>query len=320
MGGTIRQEYLLLNNHQRYRFGKGDLAIISGSFMWAIGAIVIKNALGETPDTFRVFTFNELRMFLAAISMFAIVKFYGGSITVRFRDIPFLAGTSFIGMFVYMYLNLKGLTLTSVSNYGVIMATIPLFILFLASILRIEKVTFPIILGIFIGFLGTLSLSFQSGSFEFYPGDLFILASCLCWAAFTVMSKKIPSKYSPIVIMAWMFIFTCIFQLPFCISEHPEQSLTSISALNWFNFIIAAFISLLLGNVLFYYAVQEIGPSRVGLYSYLEPVFIIMLAVLLCREHISSLHIIGLTLIFTGIWISTRRSNSNSSFSKKEGA
>lgn len=276
--------------------------------MWAIGAIVIKNALGDTPDTFRVFTFNELRMPLAAIFMFAIVKSTGGSIKIRLRDVPLLAGMSFIGMFLYMYLNLKGLTLTSVSNFGIIMATIPLFILFLAIILRIEKVTRWTALGIFIGFWGTISLSFQNGSLEFHAGDLLILASCLCWAALTIMSKKIPSLYSPLVIMAWIFIFSSIFQLPFCIMEFHEQSLTAISAWSWFNFFIATFVSLLLGNVLFYYAVHEIGPCRVGVYSYLEPVFTIILAVLLRGEHLTILQVTGLFLIFTGIWVCSLQS------------
>lgn len=85
--------------------------------------------------------------------------------------------------------------------------------------------------------------------------------------------------------------------------ESPAQSITAISGLSWFNFFIATFVSLLLGNVFFYYAVHEIGPCRVGVYSYLEPVFTNILAVLLRGEHLTILQVTGLFLIFTGTWV-----------------
>jgi hypothetical protein len=50
-------------------FGAADMAMIATCVLWGIGAVVVKNAIGDTPDTFRVFVFNGLRMPLVSLML-----------------------------------------------------------------------------------------------------------------------------------------------------------------------------------------------------------------------------------------------------------
>jgi drug/metabolite transporter (DMT)-like permease len=289
-------------NHPVSRsFGRGDVAIIVGSFLWAIGAVVIKNAIEDVDTGFRIFVFNGLRMPLVSLLMFAWAARMGLPVGIRLKDVPIFAFASFLGMFLFMVLNLNGLALTTVSNFAILMATIPLFILLLSFFLRLERISIWTALGIAVGLSGMIALNWRGGGIVVQPGDLLILASCACWAVFAILCKNILRTYPPMIAMAWILLFASFFQLPLMFHELPSQSFTSITTANWINFLIATVVSLFGGNLLFYYALHEIGPTRVGAYSYLEPVFTLFLAAILRGEHISISQAAGLFLIFAGI-------------------
>ncbi len=299
MSRTIGPDALPI--HNRPGFGRGDLAIIAGSFFWAIGAVVIKNGIEDTPDAFRVFVFNGIRMPVVSGLMFLSVIVSGRPVSIRRADIPIFASASFIGMFLFMVLNLAGLAVSTVANFGILMATLPLFILLLAIALRTEKVTLWNAAGIAVGFIGTVVLTYRGGGFTITGGDMLIILSCIAWAVFVIMCKSILARYSPVLAMAWILLFASVFQFPLFIRDLPHQSFAAVSAANWINLALASVVSLFGGNILFYYSLKIIGPTRVGAYSYLEPVFTLMLAASLRGERISLPQIAGLFIIFSGI-------------------
>jgi drug/metabolite transporter (DMT)-like permease len=284
-----------------------DAAVVLTCFLWGLNAIVTKNALGDAPETFRTFIFNEIRIAAASLFLFMAAGLAGYPIGIKRRDLPLILGVSFFGMFFFMVMFILGISLTSASNLGVINASTPLFILLVSFITGIEHPTKRIILGIVIGFCGMLALSWNKGEIVFNPGDLFILLSCLFWAVYTVYGKRITNKYNPLVATAWIYLFTSIFQLPFFIMQIPAQSFTAISTVNWLNITISCVGSLFLANSLYYYSIDKIGPSRVGVYTNLTPVFTLLLAALIRDESIGISHIVGLVVIILGIAISSSR-------------
>ncbi len=297
MSSTIAPE--MRPEHAHPGFGRGDIAIIAASFFWGIGAVVIKNCI--EPGAFKVFVFNGIRMPVVSGLMFLSVLLSGRSITIRKADIPVFASASFIGMFLFMVLNLAGLSGSTVANFGILMATLPLFILLFAIVLRIEKITVWNVVGIMSGFIGTIVLTYRGGGLDITWGDFLIILSCIAWAVFVIMCKSILARYTPVLAMAWVLLFASVFQFPLFIRDMALQSFVNLSVSIWINLAVATVVSLFAGNILFYYSLKIIGPTRVGAYSYLEPVFTLMLAAILRGEHITFPQIGGLFLIFSGI-------------------
>jgi drug/metabolite transporter (DMT)-like permease len=281
------------------------IAVVLTCFLWGLNAVITKNALGETPGTFYTFIFNEIRIFAASLLLFMSARLLGYPLGIKRSNIPLIAGVSFFGMFFFMVMFILGISLTSASNMGVINASTPLFIIIISFITGIENPTKRIVLGIIIGFCGMIALSWNKGEIVFNVGDIFILLSCLFWAVYTVFGKKITRSYNPIIATAWIYLLTSLFQLPFFIMQFSLQSWATVSWGNWMNLIISCVGSLFLANSLYYYSIDKIGPSRVGVYTNLTPVFTLLLAALIRSESITASHIVGLIVIILGIAIST---------------
>ena len=64
-------------------------------------------------------------------------------------------------------------------------------------------------------------------------------------------------------------------------------------------------------NILYYYAIERLGPSRVGVYINLTPVFTLIFAVTLRDEVITPFQILGLVIVIAGIAVA--RSGHNNS-------
>jgi drug/metabolite transporter (DMT)-like permease len=284
-------------------FGIADIALVVTTFLWGLNAVVTKNAIGDSPESFRAFVFNGLRIPAGAVMLFLTVKLSGRSVKVRREHIPILMSVSFFGMFLFMTAFVAGLYLTSASNVGVINATIPLLILLVSMFSGIERPTGRTVAGIAIGFAGMLGLTYQKGSLAVNPGDVIIFLSCACWAYYTVYAKKILDSYTPVLAVAWIYLLTSVFQLPLFIWQLPDQEWTTVSAANWMNLVISIAGSLFVANTLYYYAIKRIGPSRTGVYTNLTPVFTIALAVIMRGESITFFQIAGLAVIIVGIVI-----------------
>ncbi len=284
-----------------------DLAVVFTCFLWGLNAVVTKNALGDAPESFRTFIFNGLRIPVASLLLFLTVKLTGGRLGLRREEIPLVVGVSFFGMFLFMMTFILGMSLTSASNTGVINASTPLFILLVSILTGIERPSLRTVLGIAVGFSGMVALTFQQGTLAFNPGDLFILASCFFWAIYTVYGKRILAVHNPMIATAWIYLLTSLFQLPFFIGQLPGQSWTGISVANWINVAISCVGSLYLANTLYYFSIKKIGPSLVGVYTNLTPVFTLILAWLLRGERITPAQIVGLLIILSGIVISNYR-------------
>ena len=65
--------------------------------------------------------------------------------------------------------------------------------------------------------------------------------------------------------------------------------------------------SLYLANTLYYFSIKKIGPSLVGVYTNLTPVFTLIMAWLLRGERITFSQVAGLIIIISGIAISNYR-------------
>ena len=285
-------------------YGIADIALVATTFLWGLNAVITKNAVGDGPEAFRVFIFNGLRIPGGALLLFITMKISGTAIGIKRRHIPLIAAVSFFGMFLFMTLFVTGLYLTTASNVGVINATIPLFILLVSFISRIERPTKRTILGIAVGFCGMIAITMHKGDVSVNPGDIIIVLSCISWAYYTVYAKKIVNVYNPVVAIAWVYVFTSLYQLPLFFYQLPDQSWSTVSGWNWINLAISIVGSLFIANTLYYFSIHRIGPSRVGVYTNLTPVFTLILAATIRGEAITLFQIIGLVIIIAGITIS----------------
>ena len=288
------------------RFTRGDAAMLITTVFWGLGTVLMKSIIGDTPDTLNLFVYNGLRLPVAACMLFSTELLRGGNIRIQRHDYRLFTLASLIG-FITTILFLYGLKLTTASNAGVITSTIPLFIVITSFFSGIEKPTVQTIAGIAVGFGGAFVLSWKGGANSANSGDFIILGGCFLMGIFTMFSKKLVAIYSPMVTAGWLFVLSFVWQLPYFIFKLFDQHWSTLPGSIWINFWLSVIGPLFIANTFYYYSLQVMKPSRVGVYTYLIPVFTLFFAYVIRNETITLQQVIGLVIIILGISITKKR-------------
>ena len=140
-------------------------------------------------------------------------------------------------------------------------------------------------------------------------GDLFIVASTLSWAGYTLLGKRLTPSHSAGVITTASIGWGLVFLLPLAVVEAivvsaPELSLVGVLALAYLG-IGASGATFLLWN----HALNAVGASVAGTFLNLIPVFGVAFA-LLAGESLSLAQVAGGAVVGLGVWLaaSERRS------------
>ena len=296
-----------MSSSEKHVFGLPDLAIILTTVCWGLNFVITKSAAGNDPEQFRIFIYNIIRFSLASGLLFLTLRLKGDDPRIGKRQLLQVAGLSFVGIFVYQILYMVGQTHTSASNIGIIYSFMPLLILIVSIIARIERPTIFTIAGVLMGCFGLAVILFKGGRLTLDVGSLLFLLACLCFASYAVLGKPVLDKIPPVKLMAWILLFGTLYQLPLALWQLPAQSWGEVPSLNYLYVVLAGILSQYIGYTLFYFAISRLGPSRSGVYTNLTPVFTLLFAVLLRGERILPIHIIGFAIIVCGIAVTKIR-------------
>ena len=283
------------------RWCAADAAMVAACFFWALGTVLTKDTVSEPQFGFEIFIFNSLRLLIATILLFLFCWLTGEKVAIRGKDVLRMALLSFFGFFLFMAVFHYGLTITTASHAGILIGTIPLFIVIISTVTGVERATTRIVGGIAVGFAGVAALTVENGAAMINTGDLLVIVSCICWAVYTVYGKALMEHYTPIVAIAWIFFFSTIYHIPLFFMQLHSQSFDTVSVRNWVNLVVAAIGPLFISNALYFFSLDKIGPSRVGIYTNLEPGFTLLLAYGIGIESFSIRHVIGFLAIMGGI-------------------
>lgn len=272
--------------------------------LWAINFSFIKIALRE----FSPLGFNGIRLSLASLVLLLILLFKGEGFSVRRQDRWKLLVLGIIGNTVYQLLFIHGLNLTTASNTAIIIALTPAFIALLSFYLRHERLNWTAWSGIIISFVGFyFVITKQAGTFHFssqsIKGDLMILAGCLFWTIYTVYSKPLLDRISPLKLTAVTMFYGTVFYLPFCLRDMTTLPYSELSLKAWLALIYSALFALAICYVIWYASVRRVGNSKTAIYDYLIPVFSVLFATVFLNERISFLQGVGALIIFMGVYL-----------------
>ena len=218
--------------------------------------------------------------------------------------ISLLAITGIIGMGSAVFLALDRSTSVDVS---IIMNCNAIFITPLAVLVG-ERLTLRKIAGVIIGLLGCALVingkvtGFQLIQKEHLIGNLIALAAAICWAVYTVMGKQLVRERGGLVVTSLNMIVGSV-PLFFLVTGLGELTFPPLKAL-----LIVVYLAIFptaLGFVLWYKALENLDASRLGPLQYLVPIGTAVIALFVLDESIRLASVVGMTLVFLGIYLST---------------
>jgi len=115
------------------------------------------------------------------------------------------------------------------------------------------------------------------------------------------------TRYSPYRISAVAGIGGMVPLLVTAAPSLASESWGSITALAWAAFLYSTFVSFVLTNVLWFTAIDRVGPNRASLFSNLQPFLGAIFAVIVLNETLGLLQAIGGAVIAIGIILARSR-------------
>ena len=192
-------------------------------------------------------------------------------------------------------------------NLGLVQGTMPAFIIIIAWIWLKDKINFTQFLGVLITFIAVL-IVVCSGNFnalielELNSGDIVMIFACTLYAIYAVGLRKKP-KISALPLLTFFAYIAFLGSLPGFIYETYSNQLILPGQKGFIILGVIIIFPSFLAQIFFMKGVENIGPSRSGLYTNLVPVFSSLLAVFFLGEEFQFFHLLSLIMIFTGIYL-----------------
>jgi drug/metabolite transporter (DMT)-like permease len=220
-----------------------------------------------------------------------------------------LVALSALGIAGFNTLIYIGLQHTTATNALLINSSIPIIILFLSSLILKTAISQRQVIGIVLSTLGVVFLVLKGDvrsivQLSFNEGDLWIIASSLCWASYSVLVKFRPSRLSSMEFFVTTVSLGVMMLLPFYLTQGYtlEREVMIVSQYPW----VIAYV-VLVTSILCYYlwhkGIAHIGAGKTGQFTHLMPLFGSFLAYAFLGERLEWYHVGGIVLIFSGIYL-----------------
>jgi drug/metabolite transporter (DMT)-like permease len=271
------------------------------SLVWGIPYLFIKVAVdGGMPPAFIAW----VRCVLAAAILLVLTHRAGLLPSLR-GHWRWLLGYALAEIVVPFPLIAAGEQHVSSSLAAILIAAVPLFIALLA--IRFdpeERATGRRLVGLVVGLAGVVVLMGidVAGSRDELLGAGAILIAALGYAIGPMMLKAKLSELDPRAMMGASLVFAALVLTPFAALAPPEESPSGdvIVAL-----LVLGIVCTALALVIFGALINEIGPGRALVITYVNPVVAVFLGVLILDERPGTGAVAGLLLILAGSWLST---------------
>ncbi|MCK5484949.1 MAG: DMT family transporter, partial [Desulfobacterales bacterium] len=214
------------------------------------------------------------------------------------------------GVFCYNLFFFKGLKLIEASRAAIIIANNPIFITLFSAIFFKEKLNTLKITGILISVSGAIIAISRGDVLEILQGNLglgefYIFLCVVSWVIFSLLGKVVMADLSPLSSVTYSSITGTILLFPPALREGLADCIYySIS--DWWNIFYLGFFGTVLGIVWFYEGINQIGPTKAGLFINFVPISAILLAFFILGEPLTLSLLIGTILVTCGVYLTNR--------------
>ena len=288
---------------------KAYLFLTLAALFWSGNFIV-----GKAASTYEIppFSLNFYRWFFAFLILFPFT----------YKEVINKKGYVFENLGLFIILGITSITIfNSIIYYslyytqvisGILMiSTIPVWILFFASFLKIEKTNLFQILGVILSLTGVLFIVTKADiqlikELEFNKGDLSMVIGMLSWAIYSALLRKKTHPISQLALLEIIIICGFIFLVPI---YFIEMSFGNKIVLGLPFILTLGYVVLFPGIFAFLFwikGIDIIGANRSGVFLHLMTIFGALMAIVILGEKFMFYHFLGAIFIIAGITLSNK--------------
>jgi drug/metabolite transporter (DMT)-like permease len=284
--------------HQK---GVGVIIVLAAAVMWAVEPVVAKLAFEQQSDVLITSTIRALGVSLVALLYLSLKR--PSSFIVQKSEFTVLLYIAIAGTVFADGLYLYSLTVIPVVNAVVLGHMQPLFILlfgvlFLSSD-RLNRYDYIGIIFLMIASVFVTTQTFENAtSLRFGSiGDVLVILATIAWASTAVVMRKYLIKLHAGLITFYRFAIAGI--LYGCFSLFFSNGVISVYAL-----LIGGVVGI--GTILYYEGLKRLKAAQVSGLELTAPFFAAIIGFVVLGEVVTLFQLIGMILVFSGVWFIAR--------------
>ncbi len=292
---------MFITRLQRHGVEFTALLVVS---IWGVSFPFRRAALAE----FDVLPFTALR-FSGMLVLTWAVWFWrrqqtGERCRIARADWPYLIVSGVCGYTLYLLVGLVGLDYTTAFSNTLLLATAPLFAALLLWGLRLEALSRPQWVGMALAWLGIgifVGEKVLTGLQTASLGDLLSLAAAAAFAIYTVVNKRLVTRYALPVVMTYTVTIGAIPALLLSLPALPSQDWSQVTRLGWSALAWSVVIAVYLAWTLWNWVIARLGVARTAVFLYLVPLMGGLASWLLLGEGLGITKLAGALLTLSGL-------------------
>ena len=297
-----------------------DLLLLLMAIIWGTNYSIVKFAFHEVDPQ----AFNAARMSIASAVFLAIIvclrltqpsasagatsasdvgSIFRTPTRLTARDALELVALGLVGHFLYQYFFIGGLALTSVANSSLMLAATPVVIALISAVFGQERIGARHWAGAALSLVGiyiVVGSSVDLGG-PGVTGDVMMAAAVLCWALYTLGSRRLISRHSPVGVTGLSMAIGTLLYVPVMWSHVRTVDWSVLSWRTWMSIVYLSIFALGVAYTIWYAAVRQIGSARTSVYSNVIPIVAMATAVIFLGEPIRLQNLIGATAVLVGV-------------------
>jgi len=281
-----------------------DLMLLATVSLWALNFTVSKYILDEG---FHPLAYSSVRYAIAALLFAGITLAWEGSLRIGRRELPLIIASTVV-LFVNQLSFVYALRFTTATTVALLFGTLPIFTALFARTTGVEHLSLRFWLAAGLSFAGVALVAVGSGGdlSADLKGDGLAVLGAATWAAYSVAISPLMRRYSPFRLSAVLLLAVTVPLAAAGSTQLADQSF-DFGTLVWLGFAFAVVGPLVITNLLWFTAIDRVGPSRASLFANLQPFLAAIVALLLLSEEITTVQVAGGLGIAGGIVLTSRR-------------
>ena len=286
------------------------LLLILTTIFWSGNFIVGKAAsIYSIPP----FSLNFYRWFFAGLILMPFtIKEIINKKDYIFKNVGFFIILGITSITIFNSIVYYSLYYTQVISGVLMISTIPVWIIFISSILKIEKTNIFQVFGVGLSLTGVIFIITKADlelirNLDFNKGDLTMVIAMFSWALYSALLKKKKYEISQITLLEVVIISGLIFLIPI---YFIEMSMGNLINLEKPFYLTLAYVVVFPGLASFFFwikGISIIGANRAGAFLHLMPIFGAIMAIIIFNEKFMFYHFLGAIFIVAGITLSNKK-------------
>lgn len=288
----------------RRSLGSAELILLLAVALWGLNYSVMKYLLTHG---FEPMVVTSLRWSISAVSFLALAFVVEGGLKVSRGDAIRLTLLGLLGVGVTQVCNVYAIEFAPAATISLIFGLLPVVVALVAGLAHIETLRPVQWLGVVASCIGVALIAVGRGDVGGdLRGILLGLAAVVGFSVYSVLLVPIAKRTSPLAVNAVSLAVPVVALSLVAIPQYAQQDWSAPTGLAWGGIAYGSLAAIVIGNGLWFAALDRVGPGRAGVFGNLQPVFGVLFALLLLSESLHALELAGAFVIGVGVVLARR--------------